>query len=252
MTMRELALAAAAITAAVTCATSAHAQVYHYGSGHDYTAERQATVDASGARRAVVDASAGSLRIEGRPGLTEVRAHGTAWSSSQRFLDQVKLTARRTGDVVEVEVDIPDHDGEWEDVQAGLDLVVEVPQGLALDVEDGSGSMEIRNVGGVEIHDGSGDIEVEHAGGDVRVEDGSGGIRLTDVKGSVEIPRDGSGSIDIRGVTGRVHVSSKGSGSIDVDDVGGGLEVDHKGSGSISYRNVRGTVSVPERRRRHY
>ncbi|HEX6066255.1 MAG TPA: hypothetical protein VFZ04_18615, partial [Longimicrobiales bacterium] len=37
-----------------------------------HEAERSATVDASGARRLLVRAGAGSLRIEGRPGLSAV------------------------------------------------------------------------------------------------------------------------------------------------------------------------------------
>ena len=138
--MKELMLA---LVTGACCATTAMAQ-----RDADYTAPRQASASAVGARRILVAAGAGSLRIEGKRGLTEVRARGTAYASERRLLDEIRLVATRRGDVVELRTEIPErHEREWDDYQAGIDLVVEVPDSLALDVEDGSGGLEIRNVG---------------------------------------------------------------------------------------------------------
>ena len=240
--MKELMLA---LAAGACCATTALAQ-----RDADYTAPREASASTAGARRIFVDAGAGSLRIEGKRGLTEVRARGTAYASSRGMLDQIKLVATRRGDVVELRTEIPEQrGGDWDNWQAGIDLVVEVPDSLALDVEDGSGSLEIRNVGALEVRDGSGEMTIEHVRGALTIRDGSGTIRVDDVRGAVDIPDDGSGTIEIRRVAGSVHVGSKGSGSIDVDDVAGSFTVVSKGSGSVSYDNVKGAVQVPERRR---
>src|SRR5688500_17816213 len=108
------------------------------------TAPRAARANATGARLAQIDARAGSLRIEGRAGLTEVQARGTARASSRGLLDRIRLTAERRGDVAYIIVEIPEQRGDWNDGDrhASLDLIVEVPKTLALDVEDRSGDLE--------------------------------------------------------------------------------------------------------------
>jgi hypothetical protein len=237
--------------------------------GH-VTAPRTARVSAGGARVARIEARAGTLRIEGRAGVTEIQARGTARASSRALLDQVRLTAERRGDVVYVIVEIPELRGNWsdDDEHASLDLVVEVPKTLALDVEDRSGDLAIRGVGPLELVDHSGDATIEDVGGRLQVRDGSGELRIRDVRGdvtlddgsgsvhlhtirgSVTVDRDGSGSFDAENVTGSVRIGSKGSGSVDVAHVGGDFVVDRKGTGSIEHRDVRGRVDVPERDRR--
>lgn len=237
--MKELMLA---LATGSCCATTAIAQ-----RDADYSAPRQASASTVGARRIFVAAGAGSLRIEGKRGLTEVRARGTAYASSRGVLDEIKLVASRRGDVVELRTEIPEQrGGNWDDFQAGIDLVVEVPDSLALDVEDGSGGLEIRNVGALDVTDGSGEMMIEHVRGSLTIRDGSGPVRVDDVRGAVDVPSDGSGSLEISHVAGSVHVGSKGSGPVDVDDVAGSLTVANKGSGGVSYRNVKGAVQVPE------
>jgi hypothetical protein len=236
----------------------------------DFTAPRTATVPAAGIRRIDVLGRAGSLRIDGRAGLTEVRIRGTARASSRSLLDEIKLVAEVKDGVIYIEADIPDHDWSWRDGQQGLDLTIEVPNELPLEVEDGSGELEIRNVGALELRDGSGEATVEHVGGKLRVRDGSGELTITDVKGDVEVT-DGSGTLEIRDVQGgvdvdtkgsgevrvtnvtkSVHIGSKGSGTLDVAHVGGDFIVDRKASGSIDYADVKGRVDVPTRERRRW
>jgi hypothetical protein len=239
------------------------------GSG-DYTAPRNAAVDAAGARAVEVEAAAGSLRVEGKPGLRQVRVTGLARASSQQFLNQIKLIAERRGDVVFIKADIPDHDwgyGFRDNYSAGLDLVIEVPQGINAEVSDGSGEAKVLNVGSLEASDGSGDFSVqgaagsvrvtdgsgtltiENVGGDVKVSDGSGDIEVRNVTGSFTVQSDGSGGIHARDVRGSVVVESDGSGSIEVDQIGRDFRVESKGSGSIDYSAVSGQVDIPERHR---
>ena len=229
-----------------------------------FEAQRSATVSVAGARALLVEVGAGSLRVEGRPGLTEVRVSGRACASSQALLGQVDVNADRRGDVVRVttpEADNDFRDGEY----ARLHLVVEVPAGIEADISDGSGSAEIRGLGPARVHDGSGDLLLEEmtglleiedgsgaivvngVDGDVVVEDGSGEIRIDDVRGSASI-EDGSGSVHLSRVGRNARVDDS-SGDIEVDGVGGDFIVGNDSSGSIRHGGVRGRVDVPRPRR---
>ena len=240
--------------------SAAHAQ--------NYSAPRNAVVDAAGARTVEVEAAAGSLRVEGKPGLRQVQVTGTARASSQQFLTQIRLIAERRGDVVFIKADIPDQwRDNWNNNSASLDLVIEVPQGINADVSDGSGDAKVFNVGSLDAKDGSGDFSVdgaagavrivdgsgqltiENVGGDINVSDGSGEIEVRNVMGSFTVESDGSGSIYATDVRGSVIVESDGSGNIEVNKVGRDFKVDSKGSGSIDYASVTGQVDIPERHR---
>jgi hypothetical protein len=235
----------------------------------DFTAPRNAAVPASRARRIEVIARAGLLRIDGRSGARDVTVRGTARASSRSALQDVRLIAEERDGTIHIEVDIPEHrDWNDDDDRQSLDLTIEVPVDLPVDVEDGSGDLEIRNVGPLELSDGSGEATIEHVNGNLSVKDGSGELHITDVKGDVEVT-DGSGELEIRDVEGGVEIGNKGSGTlritsvaksvrvrakgsgpIDVTHVGGDFTVESSASGSIEYSDVKGRVDVPPERRR--
>ena len=219
----------------------------------DYDEPRNATVNAAGATSLKIDARAGQLRVTGRADITEVRVRGTARASSRGLLADIKLEAVRNGNEVTVRAVMPEsrdsRDRDWND-QALLDLVIEAPATLALDIEDSSGDMTVEGVAAkMRIQDSSGNIRVRDAGNDVWIGDSSGGIDIRGVKGSVEIDEDSSGEIEIYDVTGSVHVGRDSSGSINVSRVGGDFVVEHDGSGSIEYDGVKGKVDVPQKDR---
>jgi DUF4097 and DUF4098 domain-containing protein YvlB len=238
----------------------------------DYTAPRNASVDAAGAKTVEVEAGAGILRVEGKAGLKSVQVTGTARSSSQEFLSRIRLIAERRGDVVFIRAEMPDEN--WRsnnnDYSAALDLVIQVPQGIDAEVSDGSGDAKVSNVGSLEatdgsgdfsvtdaagsvrINDGSGNLIIENVGGDVRVTDGSGDITARNVTGSFTVENDGSGGIYATDVRGSVTVEHDGSGNIEVNKVGRNFSVESKGSGDIEYTAVSGQVDIPDRRRGRY
>lgn len=219
----------------------------------DVTSPRNADVSASGAKSVRIEAAGGILRVEGRSGINEVRIRGTARADRTSRLDAIKLIAERRGDEVFIKADMPEwRDRDWHDRDhefVALDLVIEVPSSLKLDVSDGSGEAEFNNTGSIELGDGSGEIKIRNARGDVRVSDGSGSIIIEGVEGSVRV-NDGSGSISARNVTGNFVVTTDGSGNIDVERVTGDFVVENDGSGGISYDTVKGSVRIPERKRR--
>ena len=208
------------------------------------------SASAAGVRRVVVVGRAGSLRIIGRPGAAEIVASGTACASDKDDLRDIKLTSEREGSDLRIEAVIPDSSSFFSfSHNSRLDFEVSVPAGAEVSVTDGSGSLEIRDVGSASVVDGSGEVIIRGAKGDVKVRDGSGSIEINDVTGDVEI-RDGSGSIDVDNVTGSVLVDGDGSGSVNVSDVRGNFEIRRKGSGGVDYERVGGQVRVPEKHRR--
>jgi len=120
-----------------------------------------------------------------------------------------------------------------------IDLTIEVPQNLHLDVEDGSGSINISGVASLKLKDGSGSINISKVNGKVEIDDGSGSIDIKHVKSDVVID-DGSGSIHVRNVSGKVTVSD-GSGSINVNKADS-FELISDGSGSVNVDNIVGQV----------
>lgn len=227
----------------------------------EHSAERDATVDAAGASVIEIAARAGDLVIRGR-GNDTVDVRGTACASSPGLLEDIRVVAERRGDLVVVEVEIPDAEWSWRDRYASLDLSIDVPDGVLLAVRDSSGDIEIRNVAGgtvhdssgdleihqvagdLELHDSSGDIDVRGARGEVRVRDSSGDIDVRD-SGSLLVVADSSGEIDARDIAGHVLVKRDSSGGITAVRVAGDFTVESDGSGGIEYRDVGGRVSVP-------
>ncbi|MEM1089310.1 MAG: hypothetical protein AAGI67_02920 [Pseudomonadota bacterium] len=232
-------------------------------------------------------AGAGNLEINGQAGADEVTVIATACASSQRILDGLSLDQRISSDTLRLETRENDGLG-WGigNRYAGITLDIVVPERFAVVVDDGSGAAVIRGVASVDVEDGSGNLEIANIGGDVTVDDnsgslsirdalgrvylrdGSGGIKIVNVEQDVFIEEDGSGSIEIRDVGLDVVVEEDGSGSIEVSQVGGdvridrdgsggirvadvegGLTVDRDGNGGITHRNVAGAVSIPETRK---
>lgn len=234
-----------------------------------YTAPRNAAVSATGARRVEIDASAGFLRVRGVTSST-VTVTGVARASRQNLLQEIKLIAERRGDVVYIKADIEERNnwGGWNNNSyRGLDLTIDVPSTLPLEITDGSGELDIRGTAGVQLTDGSGAIEMDNIGGAVEIEDGSGAIHLRSIRGNVTV-NDGSGEIAVRGVRGNLTVEDDGSGSIEAYDVSGSFTVQNDGSGEIKadgvggdflvrsksnggvdYSNVKGSVRIPDDRR---
>jgi hypothetical protein len=213
----------------------------------DYEETRDLTLDAEGVDTVEIDAGAGSLEVEGSadaaaisvtaiitvPGKNEEKAREIIES------DMV-LTLERAGDKAVLNAYFESDGWHWGD-SPGIRLEVEVPRRLGLRIDDGSGSIEVRDVSGdIEIDDGSGSLKMVNVGGDIRIEDGSGSVTVENAGGNVSI-NDGSGSIMVSEVVGSVVIDD-GSGSINVSDVDQDLIIEDDGSGSLSFARISGRV----------
>jgi len=211
----------------------------------NYTEVRELTLQSAGLTEFVIDAGAGSLVVTGADGAADIMVTATIIIEEKNEKDALKLIEKRLDLQLE-------RDGERAELKSGfnsawhwdgdatIDLDVRMPAGIALNVDDGSGSTTISGVtGDVLIDDGSGSIQVTNAGS-VTVDDGSGSIKVSAASGDVFII-DGSGTIEIQGVGGSVRIED-GSGNIRVDDVEKDLIIVDDGSGGVTFTNVRGVV----------
>jgi len=240
--------------------------------GCAFTLDAEATLAVASGQTLRIEAGAGELSVEGSDDAAAVNVVSRACASEESFLDDLTVTLEQVGGDIVLTAHYPET-GRWTGNRtARLDLAIQMPVGMAVDIDDSSGSIDVQGSGDLHIDDSSGSIQVSGARGSVDIEDGSGGIQVADVAGDVRV-YDGSGGLEITGVDGNVVledgsgsmsvsqvgqsviVENDGSGSIRVQDVGGDLTVKHDGSGSIRHSGVQGAVDVPvdrkARRERH-
>ena len=233
----------------------------HAGSGH-YTEVRNLELDASGLSEIFIDAGAGAMVVNGDESSDEILVVATIVvagddpEQAAAFIE-TRLHLELTSDRGRAELKVGFNPGWGWGGDALVDLDVRIPARLDLEIDDGSGPVEIHDVkGSVRIDDGSGSIEVVNSGavdiddgsgsislentGAVKIDDGSGSITIVAAAGDVYV-EDGSGMIDIRRVGGSVTVDD-GSGDIEIDDVEQDLVIEEEGSGSLRYTNIRGSV----------
>lgn len=206
---------------------------------------------AGGLKALAIDCGAGALKVQGQEGLESVetvamlRVRGAGEAELREFRkERVTLKLEKVGAKAVLTARIDDSfdlSKLFGGRDAVIDLDVRVPRRLDLDIEDGSGDVEVRAIdGAVELEDGSGDLFLSDLQGDVKIDDGSGDIELKDAGGAVTI-EDGSGSIDLRGAMGPVSVDD-GSGDIVIDGVEKDVTIEEAGSGDLEIRNVKGKV----------
>ncbi len=233
-----------------------------------YGIERKVKLAVSASELLRLQAGSGALAVSGREGLTRVEAVGMACASDETLLADLTLSLERVDGKIVLSAHYPHSVGGWSGGEyARIDLAVEVPLGMPVDLDDSSGALAVSGTGALRIDDSSGSIYVQDVlgavfiddssgeialrgiSGDVSVDDGSGGIDLRDIEGAVTI-RDGSGSVSVVGVGSDVVVERDGSGSIEVRDVRGDFSVLADGSGSIRHSGVAGAVAIPSNKQR--
>lgn len=214
----------------------------------DYEEIRNLDLDAAGISQLTINAGAGSMDVTGVKGLDKINVKATIVVPDEdedkalRVIEKtIQLSLEESAGTAKLEA--------WFDSglmsfgsRAYIVLEVSVPQGMAVNIDDGSGSIDVVDLAGdLTIDDGSGSIDIRNVA-HVRIDDGSGSIDLVDVAGDVSIV-DGSGSISIEHVQGSVTIDD-GSGSIEVTDIDSDLIIVDDGSGSLRFTDIRGTVDA--------
>lgn len=255
------------LSGCIVIASPSHADVHN---------KKELTLTADTLKKLDIEAGAGGLIIQGSENATEITVIADIYTSS-KHTSSYELELSESGAIAYL-IAKSNSSGSWIGSSPHIDLVVTVPAKMMLEVNDGSGDIEITNIGGainlkdgsgslsikqvqspVTIVDGSGGIELANIFGGVDIEDGSGSITLTDISGDLSID-DGSGSIYARGVSGNANINDgsgsltvkqvsgivtldDGSGDIEVEDAGG-LKIIDSGSGGLKVSNVKGDFEI--------
>lgn len=196
---------------------------------------RHLSIDAGQLKRLSIEAGAGSLEVIGVSGLEKIEVDADIYAASQEQSDY-NLSLDGYGSNAELVASSGVHSGFRFNIgnrsrSARIDLTVRVPAHLALDVDDGSGSIIISNIGGkVKVEDGSGGINIKNLDSDLVVDDNSGDIVIQSVKGNVDI-EDGSGDMYVNNV-GKTLTIDDGSGDIEVSNIHD-LRIEESGSGDV-------------------
>ena len=128
-----------------------------------YSETIEQTLELDGTDQLSVLAKAGKLTVTGKSGLDEVRIRAEVCASKEDWLEESGIETRE-GDTARVEVFLPDTGGSWfswGDSYARVDLELEVPDDLELDIDDSSGSISMNGVGPSSIRDSSGSMRIE-------------------------------------------------------------------------------------------
>jgi hypothetical protein len=213
----------------------------------NYEEVRDLTLDAAAVRSVDIEAGAGSLEVRGIPGADRIsvtaliQVPGTSDEKARKVIESdMVLTLEAEGDKAVLNGYFDSNGWVW-DESPGIRLEVEVPQRVSLEINDGSGSIEIRDVAGdIKVEDDSGSLQMTNVGGEIRIDDSSGSISVEGAGGNISI-NDGSGSITVKDVRGGVTVDD-GSGSINVSDIDADLIIENDGGGSLNFARINGSV----------
>jgi DUF4097 and DUF4098 domain-containing protein YvlB len=234
----------------------------------EYKTDIELTLDVSNSDVLAIAAVAGDLEIVGIPAKDTAHISGKLCSSKESWLEESRI-ATVQGERAEINVVLPTTEGGWQILRSNyltLDLRIEVPEDLMLEIkdssgdtsldgvsiaslQDSSGDIEIDNTRGIaSIRDSSGDIDIDGHSGNLTIEaDSSGDIYVENIKGEVLIEQDSSGDIQVSHVSESVVVLRDSSGDIRASDVGGDFRVVKDGSGDIRSSDIKGQVDVPSK-----
>jgi DUF4097 and DUF4098 domain-containing protein YvlB len=209
----------------------------------DFHIQKELSLDARSLTAFDIETGSGSLVVVGEKGLNEIKVTADIYTD-KKYTDNYELTLKESGNSAFLVAKNHSSSGFWVGNSPHIDVVIHVPEAMALDIDDGSGDININNINAqVNIKDGSGDLVVKNIMGDTNINDGSGEIEVDQISGDVNIV-DGSGEININEVNGNLTIDD-GSGTIYAKNINGNADIED-GSGDLTVKRITGTVTVDD------
>ena len=118
----------------------------------------------------VVEAGAGKLNIKGQNGLDEITVIADIYTSKSAQQDY-ELTLEQRGSRAYLVAKNESTSGFWVGDSPKIDVVVHVPSQLRLDIDDGSGDIEVKNAGDLNVlESGSGELQISGIIGTTKID----------------------------------------------------------------------------------
>ena len=204
-------------------------------SSADVKLNKSLEISAEDLSKFVVETSTGDINIVGVAGQTVIKVEARIRTTKAQ---DYEFSLTKKGTTARLVAGHESHNFSWTSAPY-IDLEVTMPTTLALEVNQRSGDMSIKNIQQeVTVSDTSGDLRIQDIQGVLNVDDRSGDLNIKNIGSSIVVV-DTSGDVLINDVTGNVTIDDR-SGDINVYNVSGDVEVSDR-SGDI---NVRGAESL--------
>ncbi len=227
----------------------------------------QQTVTLGAGQSVRVEHKFGSVRLHGESGRdvkisATIRAQASSHEEAESFVQKIKIEVQQTGEGLRVKTIYPDEEKSWfhsskhsswsvsYDIGMPSDAPIIVRNSFggvevsgihgAADIENGYGTLIVRDAGAGRWNNAFGSIELAGAAGNVSISDNNGSVQVSDVKGTLEV-RNRFGSITARSIQGAVTITG-GNGAVTLTDAASANIT--TSFGSVDVRNVRGDLSV--------
>lgn len=229
-----------------------------------YSDHRSLSLPPTGFSVLELQATTGTVQIQGDPGLQSVEVDATLCSSQQEALAAFELAQSADRSNL-ISTGVPEVHGVFGGGYAYMNLVIRMPAILSLHATGSPGlpSINVTGLAAMTLTGAWQDVAASHIGASVQIEDADGNIKLDDVgtvhildngdgdiigktvRGNASVDKDGDGRIYFENVDGNVEVGADKGGNIFVRNVSGDFTVHADSTGMINYSNVKGTVKMP-------
>src|SRR6266446_2847967 len=251
------------------------------------TKEFQKSVTLGGGQSVHVEHKFGEVRLHGEAGRevkisATIRAQASSHDEAESFAQKIKIEVQQTGEGVRIKTIYPEEEKSWfrnskhsswsvsYDIGMPSDAPITVRNSFggvevtgvhgAADVENGYGTLIVRDAGAGRWINAFGSIELTGAAGNASVSDNNGSVEFSNIGGGADITNsfgnvtfsDVRGRVNCTTNNGRVKGSSVTGGSVTIRDSFGNIELDtisgaldaETSNGKVLVRDARGSVTL--------
>jgi DUF4097 and DUF4098 domain-containing protein YvlB len=227
------------------------------------------TVTLTGNQGLSLDNRFGSVHVSGGSGHEVkinaiIRVQGKSKADAQEFSDKIQIDVQQTGDGVHVRTIYPDDHAkyvlriQWKKTSYSVDYNVTVPVDAPLwvrndfgdvetsgvhgwaRIENGHGTIDVKDAGQTKIANSFGKIELNNANGNCVIVNNNGAVEITNVRGTLDV-KNRFGSI-IATQVGATTISG-GNGTVELTNVSGSATVTNS-FGNVTARTISGNLTV--------
>ncbi|HEY6265898.1 MAG TPA: hypothetical protein VIW93_13940 [Candidatus Acidoferrum sp.] len=227
----------------------------------------QQTVALGAGQSVRVEHKFGSIKLHGEAGRNvkisaTIRAQASSREEAESFAQKIKIEVQQTSEGVRIKTIYPEEEKKWfhssknsswsvnYDIGMPSDAPIVVRNSFgsvevtgirgAADVENGYGTLTVRDAGAGRWNNAFGSIELTGAAGNVFVNDNNGSVQVSDVKGALEV-RNRFGSITSRDIQGAATITG-GNGGVTLSNAASASVT--TSFGSVDARNIRGDLTI--------